>query len=728
MRKVMMCGAALAAFTTSAPAQPAEPAAQQPPAAEQPPAGPAPGPSRTFDAHDLFGLEVAADPQISPDGRRIAYVRRSGDIMTDRMRQTIWLIDTASGEQAPLVAGPGGHFSPRWSPDGTRIAYISTAEGNQPQLYVRWLDSGESVRVTGLPNAPSSIDWSPDGRQIAYIMLVPAEPARLGRAPARPEGAQWAEPLQQVSTIRYRADGQGILKPGFNHLFVVPADGGAPRQLTFGDFHHDGPIDWGADRRTIYLTANRRPDWEREPFGDEIHAVDVTAATIRPLTSRNGPDFAPVVSPDGSRIAYLGFDDRGYAYTQTQLYVADRDGSNPRSLTSGFDREVASPIWSADGRAIHVSYEEKGTTKVARVGLDGSIRTLAEGLSGSGLDRPYTGGDFSVARDGTIALTAGRPDRPAEVALVRGGQRRVLTALNEDLLAHKRLGEVRRIETPSSHDQRPIEGWLTLPPGHRDGQRHPLILEIHGGPMAAYGPHFASDNQLYAAAGYAVLSVNPRGSTSYGQDFADQIHRAYPGNDYDDLMSAVDAAIAQGFVDPEQLFVTGGSGGGVLTSWIIGKTDRFRAAAVQKPVINWVSQVLTADGIPVFARYWVGAMPWEDPQGYWARSPLSLAGNVKTPALVIVGAEDNRTPPSEAEQYYAAMQLRGVPTALIRIPGAPHNLVGRPSQNAARISAILDWFGRYRAQRWQPTTTSATSAPSSLPGEGRGPGSTRSVD
>ena len=703
MRVAFLLGAA-ALLVSPALAQQAEPAPQSsvPAPAEQQPAAPAPAPSRTFDAHDLFGLEVASDPQISPDGRRIAYVRRSGDIMTDRVRPSIWVVDTASGDQAPLVAGPGAHTSPRWSPDGTRLAYISTAEGGAAQLYVRWMASGESVRITGLPNTPSSIAWSPDGRQLGYVMLVPSEAPKLGKAPAKPEGAQWAEPLQQINTMTYRADGQGLLRPGFRHVFVVPAEGGAPRQLTSGDFHHDGPIDWSADNRTLYFSAYRAPDWQRTPGYGDIHAVDVATTAIRQLTSVKGTEGSPAASPDGSRIAYTGFEDRGYASTQSQLFVMDRDGSNRRSLTARFDRGVSSPVWAADSRSIYVLFDERGVTKVARVGLDGSVRTVAERLSGSGIDRPYTGGEFSVANDGTIAITAGTATRPAEVAVVRGsGAARMLTRLNADLFDHKRLGEVRRIETRSSFDQRPIESWLTLPPSHSEGQRHPLILEIHGGPWAAYGPHFASDNQLFAAAGYAVLSVNPRGSTSYGQEFADLIHRAYPGNDYDDLMSAVDAAIAQGLVDPNQLFVTGGSGGGVLSSWIIGKTDRFRAAAVQKPVINMTSQVLTADAVPYFARYWFGAMPWEDQAAYWRRSPLSLVGNVKTPALVIVGTEDQRTPPSEAEQLYTALQLRGVPTALIRIPGAPHNLVGRPSQNAARVSAILDWFGRYRSRPWQ---------------------------
>ncbi|MGZ8346539.1 MAG: alpha/beta hydrolase family protein, partial [Allosphingosinicella sp.] len=275
--------------------------------------------------------------------------------------------------------------------------------------------------------------------------------------------------------------------------------------------------------------------------------------------------------------------------------------------------------------------------------------------------------------------------------------RRQLTRLNAELLDNKSLGVVRRIETPSSFDGRPIEAWLTLPPGHVEGQRHPLILEIHGGPFAAYGPHFSTDYQLYAAAGYAVLSANPRGSTSYGAEFANLIHHAYPGNDYDDLISSVDAAIAQGFADPDRLFVTGGSGGGVLTAWIVGKTNRFRAAATQKPVIDWSSFALTADGPAFFSRYWFGAYPWEQPDAYWQRSPLSLVGNVQTPTLVVVGSEDYRTPVSEAEQYYTALQLRGVPTALVKVPGAGHgSIAARPSQSGAKAAAILAWFERYR--------------------------------
>ncbi|HET9639412.1 MAG TPA: S9 family peptidase [Allosphingosinicella sp.] len=654
------------------------------------------GPSRILEARDLFSLEAASDPQISPDGSKIAYVRRSGDIMTDRMRPSIWLIDTRSGEQAPLAAGPGAHSQPRWSPDGKRLAYISTGEGGAAQLFVRWLASGESVRITGLPDSPTSLAWSPDGRQIAYTLFVPGDGLKLGVLPSKPEGAQWAPPLEIHSDVTYRTDEEGYLKPGFSHIFLVAADGGAPRQLSFGSVHDNGPLDWTPDGRTILFSSNRSPNWAREGFNSEVYSLDVASGTVTALTSRNGPDSEPVVSPDGRLIAYTGYDDKERGYENARLYVMDRNGGASRVLSASLDRSVDTPHWAADGRSVYVAYDDEGLRKVARIGLDGSVRTVAEGLSSSSLDRPYTGGSYSVARDGSLALASGSAQRPPDVALVRGGAKRTLTRLNAELLDSKRLGEVRHL-TATSVDNRRIDGWLTLPPNRAEGQRVPLILEIHGGPFAAYGPHFSTDNQLYAAAGYAVLSVNPRGSTSYGEEFANLIHHAYPGRDYDDLMAEVDAAIAGGYADPDKLFVTGGSGGGVLTAWIVGKTDRFKAAATQKPVIDWASFVLTSDNPALFSRYWFGQYPWENHEAFWARSPLSLVGNVKTPTLVVVGSQDYRTPVSEAEQYYTALQLRGVPTALVKVPGASHGgIASRPSQAGAKAAAILAWFEKYK--------------------------------
>jgi dipeptidyl aminopeptidase/acylaminoacyl peptidase len=660
-------------------------------------AAPAEAPSPTFEGRDLFSLQWATDPQIRPDGRAVAYVRRAYDVMTDSSRRSIWVVDTDTGLQTPLVAGTGSHSSPRWSPDGTRLAYVSTGDGGRTQLFVRWMQSGSAARITDLIDTPDDLSWSPDGKSIAFTMFVPDEASPLGAAPLKPEGATWAPPLVVVTDVIYRADGAGNLKPGYTHAFVVSAEGGAPRQLTFGAFNEAGPLSWTPDGRYLVLTGNRLPGWQREPVNTEVYQVSVADAAITPLTTRVGPDGGAVVSPDGKSIAYLSFEDRFLGYQNAELYLMNRDGSNARSLTAKLDRNVDSVRWAADGRSLFIQYVDEGIGKLARVSLNGRIEPVAEGLSADSLDRPYSGGQFTVAANGTTAFTSGTSETPSDISVARGGNTKRLTRLNEELLRSKQLGKTVPLDLKSSFDQRPIDAWLVTPPNFDPSKKYPLILEIHGGPFASYGPTFSTDYQLYAAAGYVVLFTNPRGSTSYGEEFANFINRAYPGHDYDDLMSAVDAAITHGFVDPENLFVTGGSGGGILTAWIIGKTQRFRAAASQKPVINWTSTVLTTDIYTYMPKYWFSKAPWEDPDEYWKRSPLSLLGSVVTPTLVVVGDQDLRTPVADSEQYYQALQLKGVPTALVKVPGASHGgLTARPSQSAAKASAILAWFDRYR--------------------------------
>ncbi len=654
------------------------------------------GPERAFTGEDLFNIAGATDPQISPDGSKIAYVRISAEIMTDRSVPSIWLVDVRSGQHRPLVTGPGAHLSPRWSPDSTRLAYVSTDGGNGAQLHVLWLDGGTSAKVTSLPESPDSIEWSPNGQSIAYLMHVPGTPLALGTAPAKPEGAEWAKPLQIIDRVTYRNDDSGYVEAGFSHVFVVAATGGAPRQLTFDNFNDTGPISWAKNGNAIFFSANRNENWELAAFESELFSVNLESGALAPLTNRAGPDFAPAVSPDGRKIAYLGFDDVKRAYENNELYVMDLDGGNSRSLTASLDRSVNQFQWSGNG-ALLFSYDDRGDTKVARIDLSGKHTDLVSGLrSGAGLDRPYTGGSFAASDAGVIAYTGGSTTRPADVYVKASGTARQLTWLNENWLAEKTLGPVRKIPV-TAPDGRSIDAWLVEPAGRKAGERLPLILEIHGGPNAAYGPAFSTDYQLYAAAGYAVLYTNPRGSTSYGEDFAGLIDRAYPGDDYFDLMAAVDAAVADGVADPDNLFVTGGSGGGILTAWIIGKTERFKAAASQKPVINWTSEALTADLVTFAPYYWFTGLPWENQEDYWARSPLSIVGNVKTPTLVVVGAEDFRTPVSESEQYYAALKLIGVDTALIKVPDASHGgFTSRPSQSAAKASAIIAWFDKYR--------------------------------
>jgi dipeptidyl aminopeptidase/acylaminoacyl peptidase len=680
MRSLLLAGLASLALTGAAAVQ----------------AKPAEGPAKVLEPKDLFALQQAQDPQIRPDGQAVAYVRAAGDIMIDEARQSIWLVDVNSRAQTPLVSGTGSAFEPRWSPDGQRLAYVSTAEG-RPQLYVRWMASGVTARIADLPASPRNLAWSPDGRQIAFSMLAEDEGTRLGSPLAKPEGAKWADPLVVIDQVTYRADGQGYLKPGFSHIYVVSAEGGAPRQLTFGAYNERGELSWTPDSASVVFSANRTANWALEPEESDLFQVTVADATLTQLTHRHGPSEDPQVSPTGERIAFVGYDERHRGYENIRLYLVDRDGGHQRSLTDGLDRSVGSPRWAADGKSLIVQYDDHGVTKLARVSVDGHIQDLAAGMDGAELDRPYTGGEYSAAANGTLAFTQGAPDQPGDVAVVKSGQIRRLTRLNDDLFAGKTLGKVAPLAVSSSADGKPIDAWMITPPSFDPARKYPLILEIHGGPYASYGPVFASELQLYAAAGFVVLYANPRGSTSYGFDFADQINYNYPSHDYDDLMSAVDTAIAKGFVDPNNLFVTGGSGGGLLTAWIVGKTGRFKAAVSQKPVINWTSEVLTVDFYVDQAQNWFGKNPWEDQADYWRRSPLSLVGNVTTPTLLMVGTDDRRTPSSEAEQFYQALKLRGVPTAMIRVPGASHHgLAERPSQEAAEASAILAWFDRYR--------------------------------
>jgi dipeptidyl aminopeptidase/acylaminoacyl peptidase len=505
--------------------------------------------------------------------------------------------------------------------------------------------------------------------------------------------------LQVISAVTYRTDEGGYAKPGFQQIFWVPADGGAPTQLTFGATNAGALVSWTPDSRSVLFSANLNKDWERNVTEAEIYRISIDGGTPVALTNRKGPDAQPAVSPDGRLIAYVGFDDIGHANQDTKLSVMNLDGSGKRTLTANFDRAVLNPVWAADGRAIYVQYDEHGSNRVARVGLDGSVHDVASPLTASGLDRPYSGGEYSVSRNGVVAFTTGDNLHPSDVGIAGSGGVRKLTHLNQQLAA-KVLGQPQKLAVTSSYDHRPIDAWMITPPDFDPAKKYPLILEIHGGPWAAYGPSFSTDDQLYAADGYVVVYANPRGSTSYGQAFADEIEQNYPGHDYDDLMSAVDAAIATGHVDPNNLFVTGGSGGGVLTAWIVGKTDRFRAAATQKPVIELASFALTTDFAAGFSPYWRKERPWEDPQGYWKYSPLSLVANVKTPTLVVVGSEDYRTPVSQAEQYYTALQMRGIPTALVKVPGAAHGTIAaRPSQAAAKASAILAWFDKYRTDR-----------------------------
>ena len=652
--------------------------------------------SDRFVLTDTLELEYVTEVQISPDGNQVVYVREFADVMTDQRHTNLWIVNSGGGGHRPLTTGKFADYSPRWSPDGSRLAFISDREG-EPQIFVRWMDTGNLSRLTNLRHPPSSPQWAPDGSMISFVALVPKPMPKIADLPSPPEGAKWEPPARAYDKLVYRFDGAGFLKRGYNHLFVIPDEGGTPRQISSGDFQHGGPglrggsHAWSPDSKFLIAGVNRREDYELEPLDTDVWEFAIADGAARRLTSRRGPDSSPVVSPDGRWIAYLGYDDRYQGYQLTQLQVMDRDGNEPQVLSQDLDRSVGSPRWAADSSGIYGTYDDQGHTKLAFFPLVGAKQDLTRNL-GSGRSA-YSGGGYSVARDKRVAIMYSRPDVPSEVAVAGpSGQLKVLTAINDDLLSHKKIGEVEEIWYESSVDQRKIQGWIMKPPDFDSSRKYPLILEIHGGPFANYGDRFDVEKQVWAGAGYVVLYTNPRGSTSYGAEFGNLIHHAYPGKDFYDLNSGVDAVVERGYIDPERLYVTGGSGGGVLTAWMVGNTERFRAAVSVYPVINWYSWVLTADISAFGVKYWFPGLPWDNVEHYESRNLLSVVGKVKTPTMVLTGEEDYRTPMSESEQYYQALKLLGVESVLVRVPGEAHGIRRSPSHHMQKIAYIQGWF------------------------------------
>ncbi len=646
---------------------------------------------------DVFALEWVAQPALSPDARRIVYVRRGMDIMNDAKTSRLWLIDTDGSRHRPLTGRDTNESRPVWSNDGTRIAYLSKTKVGT-EIFVYWTDTRKSTRITSLARTPGPLSWSPDDSQLAFSMLVPEAAPILVSPPEKPKGAKWADTPKVTTRLKHEQDGSGHIEPGYRQYFVVDAIGGSPRQVSQGAFQHRTPPQWSRDGLSLVFSANRHSNWEHDYRNSEIYRLDVKSGATQALTSRQGPDASPVVSPDGKRIAYLSFADKIQTYQLNKIRVMNADGTGKFDLLPELDRNVSAIQWHPNGRGLFYQFDDRGDTKIGFTSLNGKQRLIAEDLGGTALGRPYAGGSFSVGGNGVVAYTHSTPYRPAELAVSGKNPEstRIITQLNQDLMAFRELGKVEELWYKSSIDQRDIQGWIIKPPGYDESQTYPLLVENHGGPVANYGPRFSPELQLYASAGYLVFYPNPRGSTGYGEEFGNLLYHNYPGEDYQDVMDGVDTLIAKGLAKEGNLFVTGGSAGGIMTAWMIGKNQRFKAAAVIKPVMNWISKTLTADNYYAYANYRYPGQPWENIAAYMKFSPISLVGNIETPTLVMVGGADLRTPLSEAKQLYHALKIREIDTALVEMPGAPHFIAGKPSQLIAKIDHILAWFARYR--------------------------------
>lgn len=649
--------------------------------------------SKKFEPIDVFDIEYVSSPEISPQGDKVLFQRNFKDVMTDKNLSNLWIVNFDGSDMRPITTGNFNSFSPKWSNSGKMFTYKSNEEG-RTQLYLFNLENNSVQKLTNMQSSIGSVEWSSDDKYLLFNSFVERTEGKLIKMPKKPKGAKWNSPPIEIDDMVYRYDGGGYRRLGNNQIFVLPVEGGTPRQVSLLDKNPSSAV-W-LDSDNVLFSANLNENSDFEPNNSDIHKLNIKTGDLKKLTTRLGPDRSPAVSPDGTKIAYLGYDDKYLGYQQSSLYIMDTDGGNIKLISEGFDRNISNINWMKDGKGLYFQYDSEGMTQIASISLNGRVKDIVDELGGLSLGRPYSGGSYSVSSAGRYAFTYGNVYNPADLAVGYNGSKNRLTNLNKDLFDYKELGKVEEVWYESSYDGKKIQGWLVYPPQFDPTKKYPLILEIHGGPFTNYGFRFSAEVQLFASKGYFVLYTNPRGSTSYGKDFANLIHHNYPSQDYDDLISGVDHVVTRNYIDGDNLFVTGGSGGGVLTSWIIGKTDRFKAAVVAKPVINWYSFVLYADNISFFYKYWFPGLPWDNLEEYMRRSPISYVGNVKTPTMLLTGEDDYRTPMAESEQFYAGLKLNNVESMLVRIPGASHGIAARPSNLIAKVNAITAWFDKYK--------------------------------
>ena len=650
----------------------------------------------TLEAADFLDFEQVADPQVSPDGRSVIYTRRWIDQQADEWASALWMVNSDGTRNRFLVEGSNA----RWSPDGQRILFIAKGDNDKPQVFVRWMDAEGAVsQVTRLTHRPHAPKWSPDASQIAFVAIVPSKVKWDIPMPAPPEGAKWTAAPRLVDRLHYRQDRVGYTEPGFSHLFVVSSDAGTPRQLTEGEWHVGAQFDglfngagynWMPDGSAIVFDGFDDPDGDFSYRRSDIYSVDVGSRELTTLTSEPGFWVAPNVSGDGRRIAYVGFGVSTGSYEMPRLFIMDSDGGSARLLAGDFDREPAvALIWSPDDRGVYFTAQDEGYQQVFFTSTDGETRAVTSGKHVVNLR--------SASRDGSVAVgirrTSTEPGDVFSFALNGDGEHHQLTSVNSDLLADKQLGAHEEIWFESADGTR-VHGWVVKPPDFDATKSYPLLFEIHGGPFAAYDGRFNFRNQTFAANGFVVLYTNPRGSTGYGEEFSQGIDHAYPSVDYDDLMAGVDAVIDAGSIDTNRLYVGGCSGGGILSSWVIGHTTRFAAAAVRCPVTNWMSMAGQTD-IPYFTHSFFEKPFWEDPERWLHYSPVMYVGNVTTPTLIMTGVRDLRTPMPQSEEYYAALKMRGVPTKLLRFNDEFHGTGSKPSNAMRTMLYMMSWYNEH---------------------------------
>ncbi len=652
------------------------------------------GEPRLIGPDDLYGFRYVSDPQLSPDGSQLAYVLTHMDKESDEYRSAIYVVPS-DGSTSPrrYTYGPKKDTTPRWSPDGSQLLFVSDRE-DKPQAYVLPAAGGEARKVTSVENGIASPAWSPDGSRIAFISTT-----RI-KADEEPKDIV----AYHYTEAHFKDDGQGI-KRGRDHLFVQHIDNAEAAQLTQGDDDYDEPA-WSPDGSLIAVVSEQGPD-RTFVWASDIFLVPSHGGVVRRLTTNDGPSFAPSFSPDGRTVAYFGHQnppETGIS-TNTKLWRIPVEGGEPELLTGWWDRSISSedvnsdsrfgsnqhrPVWSTDGSKVFFLATDRGCTYVYSVTLDNSgVRVITSA--------PRTIYAFSVAGD-RLAYFAAELLNPGDLysANLDGSGERRLTRVNEDFLHQFSLSTPQEVRF-SSTEQAEIQGWVMQPARYEDGQRYPLIIEVHGGPHTAYGHSFFLEFQVLAARGYGVLFTNPRGSTGYGQDFTACIVKQWGVRDYQDVMAAADWAANQPWVDPERIGITGGSYGGFMTNWVLGHTDRFKAGVTSRCLSNWSSFYGTSDIGPRFSEWMVGGTPWDNPEGYARMSPITYMKQVKTPLLVIHSEQDHRCPVEQGEQVFVALSRFGCETEFVRFPQESHGLTrgGKPNRRVENLNHVLRWFERY---------------------------------